>query len=448
VVPSSGEAERAVLASLLIEPDRLPTVVEALRPEHFYEERHGLIYQTILEQYDASAPLDPVSLSTALARTGRLERAGGIEYLGRLAESLATTAALEHYVTVVRNLSLVRQVLRAASDITDEGFRGDIDPVTFVAAAEKRMAEAMEGRQVTGAEALRDLLVDTFREIDDIKERKGEVTGLPTGFMQLDDMTLGCHPGDLVIIAARPSMGKTTFAMNVALNTARHGHAVVVFSLEMTKRQLVQRLLSSYARVDLKDLRSGRMDAAAEIALNDAAAELAEAQVYIDDTPALSTLDLRARCRRLHAEGHCSMIVVDYLQLMRVAGVREGGRKVDSREQEISEISRALKGIAKELGVPVLALSQLNRGLESRQDKRPILSDLRESGAIEQDADVIVFIYRDEVYNKQTQDAGIAEIIIGKQRNGPTGTVRLRFNGQYTRFDNLAEGRYEDYSGM
>jgi len=442
--PWSSEAERAVLASVLIEPIRLTAIVEHLRPADFYEERHQLLFQTMLEETDRGRPVDVVSVVTALQRMGRLDRVGGIDYLGALSESLATTASLENYAKTVESLALVRRVMFAAATTLEDGYASELDPATFVESAEKRMWDAMSGRDTTGAEPLRDLLAQTFEEILSLRGHKGEATGITTGFAEIDRMMLGVHPGDLVIVAARPSMGKTTFAMNLALNAAQHGYPVAVFSLEMTKKQLVQRLLSSHSRVDLKDMRSGDVDEAKAESLQAASAELSELAVQIDDTPAISTLELRAKCRRLASEGKCKMIVVDYLQLMRAPSAKEGGRKVDSREQEISEISRSLKGLAKELGVPVVALSQLNRGLEQRQDKRPILSDLRESGAIEQDADVIMFIYRDVVYNKATSDTNIAEIIVGKQRNGPTGTVRLYFNGRYTRFDNLQENGFDD----
>ena len=430
-MPANLDAERAVLSAILRDNTILSQVGDVIAAADFYLESHRLVYETMQEIVDKGQPVDAVTLAEGLHKKAMLDRAGGPAYIGDLIDYVGTMVGVKHYAQIVREKALVRRMIRAATEIASEGYEDLGDVRDYLDSCEKRIFEVM-GENLSGAGAhIKEVLKLAIRQLEQLASSDERVVGTTTGYRDLDDLLLGLHPSDLVIVAARPAMGKTTFAMNVAANAALMGNAAVaVYSLEMSKEQLALRLLASEARVGLKNLRSGFIQDTDWPKLTKAASDLSDARIYVDDTPALSLMELRAKARRLKMDDHCDLIVVDYLQLMR------SGKNIDSREQEISEISRGLKALAKELSVPVIALSQLNRSLEQRGDKRPILSDLRESGAIEQDADVIMFIYRDEVYHPDTEEKATAEIIIGKQRNGPTGTTKLRFFGGFTRFDN------------
>jgi replicative DNA helicase len=428
-------AERAVLGGVLLENDALNVVTELpLRPGDFYKDAHNSIFEAMLALFAEGQPVDTVTLRERLSTAGKLQRVGGDEYLLGLTDTIPTIANIEAHAKIVLEKSVVRRVIHACHETSARGY-GDYGSMEeYLDDAERAIFEVAKERLKSGYEHINEVVLRTFEEITAAAERKEHITGLPTGFRHLDWYTAGFHPGDLVICAGRPGMGKTAFAMNIAINACRARQApVAVFSLEMPKEQLARRLLCSEAGVDGNKLRTGRLSRDDWAPLTKAAGELSDLPVWMDDTPGLTLMELRAKARRLKADKGLELIVVDYLQLMR------SGMKSESREQEISEISRSLKGLAKELALPVLALSQLNRGVETRgnKDKRPQLSDLRESGAIEQDADTILFIYRDEVYNPESTEKGVAEIIIGKQRAGPTGTVKCLFRREFTRFENL-----------
>jgi len=392
----------------------------------------------MLDLYEKGSPIDLVTATEALRHKGLIEKAGGAAYIGGLTDQVPSIENAEHYARIVRQKAILRKLIWVSTEIASEGYQSDAEVEDFLDRAEKAIFEVTARQVRPSFSRVRDILHDTFLRIEELYEKKDLVTGVPSGYKDLDDLTAGFQPSDLIIVAGRPGMGKTSFVLNIAQHAAiQTGKSVAVFSLEMSKEQLVTRLLCSEARVDSHRLRRGMLRDADWPKLTRAAGVLAEAPIFIDDTPGISTLEVRAKCRRLKSEANLGMVIIDYLQLMR------GHGSYDVREQEISEISRSLKGLAKELSIPVIALSQLNRGVESRADKRPMISDLRESGAIEQDADVIMFIYRDEIYNKESQDKGIAEIIVGKQRQGPTDSVRLAFLSEFTTFENLARG-YED----
>lgn len=433
VPPQSLEAERAVLGSILLDNETLNNVIEILTPDAFYRPAHRSIYQAILELTDRNEPIDLVTLTEYLKSQGELEGVGGSSYLAALVDGVPTAANVVPYAQIVREKSVLRHLVTVATDIVSEGYQaaGDVD--NFLDRAEKMIFEIAQKKVRQPFFKIADVVRDSFKMIEELYERKELVTGVPTGFVDLDRMTAGLQPSDLIIIAGRPSMGKTALALNVGYNAAHLKKCpVAIFSLEMSKEQLVQRLLCTEAKVNASKMRSGYLSKEDWERLTQAAGKLSETEIFIDDTPALDILTLRAKARRLQRERGLGLLIVDYLQLMRGVG------KTESREREISEISLSLKALAKELSIPVIALSQLNRMVENRRPPIPQLADLRESGAIEQDADVIAFIYREEVYDKETLNKGVAEIHIGKQRNGPTGIVRLAFNGSLTRFDNLA----------
>jgi len=433
----------SVLGGVLLENDALNRALEILRSEDFYRDAHRQIFEALIELSQRGEPADLVTLTDALKRRGDLDVVGGSSYLSTLVDYVPTAANISYYCNLVKQKALLRRLGEVATDIVSKTFEGgDVDEL--LDGAETAIFKIAENRTRPSYFEVKDILKDTFRNIEQLFERKELVTGVPSGFTDLDEMTAGMQAGDLLIIAGRPSMGKTAFCLNlVEYASIRSEKKVpsVVFSLEMGKEQLVQRLLCSVAKVDASRLRTGDLGTSDWPKLTDAADKLSQAPVFIDDTPAITVLELRSKARRLKAEHGLGLIVVDYLQLMR-------GHNPESRQQEISEISRSLKALAKELSVPVVALSQLNRSLENRTDKRPIMADLRESGAIEQDADVIMFVYRDAVYcedcrnREKTCEKGHekdAEVIVGKQRNGPIGTVHLTFRGEYTRFENQSK---------
>ena len=431
--PQDVDAERSVLGAMLIEEDAVAETVALIRPDDFYRPAHARIFEAILSLYERSEPVDEVTLGAQLKTMGQLEAVGGSAYVASLTESVPTAANVGYYAKIVRNRALTRRLITAATAIAGSGYEGQSEIDVLLDQAESKIFEITSSREQRSFVPIKEIVKDAFKLIESAYDRKETVTGLTTGYTDLDEKTSGLQSGDLIIVAGRPSMGKTAFALGVAQNSAILTKTpCAVFSLEMSKEQLVMRMLCSEARIDSQRMRRGMLKDNEWHKLAEAAGRLTEAPVYIDDTGSISILEMRAKARRLEAEKGLGLIVVDYLQLMRGRSSNE-----NSREREISEISRGLKALAKELSVPVMALSQLNRSLEQRQDKRPVLSDLRESGAIEQDADVICFVYRDEYYNPESEDRGVAEIIIGKQRNGPTDTVKLKFTREHTRFDNL-----------
>jgi len=441
VPPQSIEAEQAVLGGLLLDNSTWDAIADRLRAEDFYRRDHQQIFSAIAELSARSEPSDAVTLAEHLAAKGEAEETGGLAYLASLARDTPTAANIRAYADIVRERSLLRQLIRVSGEIAASAYGSEGRPATeLVDEAERRVFEiAEQGRRSgSGFVPLRDILGATIDRLDMLHANQGQLTGVSTGYDDLDRMTAGLQPGDLIIIAGRPSMGKTTLALNIAENAAIAANTpVAVFSMEMSREQLSMRMVSSLGRVDQSHLRTGNFGDEDWARINGAIAQMKTAPLYIDDSGALTPTEVRARARRLKRErGGLGLIVVDYLQLMQVAGTKE------NRTNEISEISRSLKALAKELHVPVIALSQLNRGVEQRTDKKPVMSDLRESGAIEQDADIIVLIYREEVYEPDTPRKGIADIIIAKQRNGPTGEVHLTFLGKYTRFENLATGEY------
>jgi replicative DNA helicase len=441
IPPQNLEAESSVLGGILLENEAVNLVLELLRAEDFYRESHRKIFRAMIELSDRNEPVDLITLSEFLKGRGDLEAVGGTAYLASLADFVPTAANISFYARIVREKSILRSLISTATDIATRGYEEQGNVEEFLDAAEKVIFDISEKKIKASFVAVGDMIKDTLKTVEKLYERKEMVTGVPTGYEDLDRLTAGLQPADLVIVAGRPSMGKTAFSLNIATNAAFTGVGAAIFSLEMAKEQLVLRMLCSEARVNNSKVRSGYLAERDFPKLANAAGRLHEAPIYIDDTPAISVLELRAKARRLVRDRSkkVGLIVIDYLQLMRGMG------NASNREQEISEISRSLKALAKELNVPVIAISQLNRRVEDRGDRRPMMSDLRESGAIEQDADVIMFIYRDEVYNKNDDSLkGVAEVIVAKQRNGPTDTVKLTFLNEFTRFENYT-GRDEDF---
>ena len=441
IPPYSISAEQSVIGALMLDKQAWDKVADFLLEDDFYRRDHQLIYRAIKLLAEKQSPLDVITLSETLEQLGWLEECGGLAYLATLAKETPSAANIVAYAEIVREKSVLRQLISSGSDIADLAFYPQgRQTIELIESAEQKVFHIADQyrRKGTGFSPIKPLLAKAIDRIEMLFQKDGHITGASTGFTDFDDMTSGMQPSDLVIVAGRPSMGKTTFAMNIAEHVAiKEQVPVAVFSMEMPGEQLAMRMISSLGRIDQHRVRTGKLEDDEWPRMTSAINILAETKLYIDDTPAMTPTEVRARCRRLAREndGKLGLVVLDYLQLMQSPGS-------ESRVNEISDISRSLKALAKELNVPVIALSQLNRSLEQRPNKRPIMSDLRESGAIEQDADVIVFIYRDEVYNKETSDKGTAEIIIAKQRNGPIGTTRLTFLGQYTRFENFIHDPY------
>ena len=433
IPPHSLEAEQSVLGSMLLDKEAVAAAAEVLKGEDFYSDAHKEIYEAILDIYDRGEPVDLVTLAEELRQRGTLEAAGGGTYISDLAMAVPSTANVGYYIRIVEEKSILRKLISASNEIIKESYEASEDLDIIIDHAEKKIFDISQKKNARSFESIKTILLETYAQIEELTKNKGKIVGVPTGFYDFDMRTSGLHPSDFILIAARPSMGKTSFAINIAQNAVTQ-HPVAIFSLRW-QEQLVQRMLSSEAHIELQKIRTGDLTEEDWIKLVQAATPLSQAPIFIDDTPAISAMEIRSKARRLKMEHDLGLIVIDYLQLM------SGRGRYESRQQEVSDISRSLKALARELQVPVVALSQLSRGPESRQDHRPLLSDLRESGAIEQDADLVVFLYRDEYYNPDTEKKNIAEAIIAKQRNGPTGTVELAWLGQYTKFVSLEKHR-------
>jgi replicative DNA helicase len=429
--PHNLEAEQSVLGSLLIDRDAIIKIASFLKPEDFYLNANGLIYSAVLDLYNRREPTDMITLSDELTRRVQYDQAGGLAYLSSLLSAVPTAVHVEYYARIVERTATLRRLIDAGTQVVDIGFRDGIDTEEALDAAEKAIFDVSQHRQTKDWTSMGEVLDKFFDQIDYLQQHRGDVVGVATGYSDMDQMTGGLQRSDLIILAARPSMGKTSLALGMAYGAAVvHKRTVGIFSLEMSAEQLVQRILSMETGVDSHRLRLGQIDDNEWDRISRAFGRLSEAPIYVDDSSSSSIMDVRSKARRLQAEQGLDMIIVDYLQLM-------SGRRTDNRVQEISEISRGLKQLARELNVPVVALSQLSRAVESRSDHRPMLSDLRESGSIEQDADIVMFIYREDKYEEESEKKGIAEIIIAKHRNGPVGSVNLRFFDRTARFADL-----------
>lgn len=434
--PHSLEAEQSVLGAMIVDKEAIDTAVEIILPDDFYKEANKEIFETILELYNKNEPVDLITLSEEMKKRNTLDSVGGIGYLTSLSGGIATTANVEYYCKIIEEKSTLRQLIKSCDEIVSKSYENSEDVNTIIEKAEKNIFEITQGRNRDGFFPIKDVLLESFTKIEEMSMKGDGLTGLTTGFIDIDEKLSGLQKSDLVLLAARPSMGKTALGLNIALNSALEGDAnVAVFSLEMSKEQLVQRMLSSVSHVNLQKIISGKLDEDEWVKIIEAMGPLSDASIYIDDTASISLMEMKAKCRKLKVEKGLDLVVIDYLQLM------QSDTPHESRQQEISSISRGLKALAKEMDCPVLALSQLSRAPELRSDHRPILSDLRESGAIEQDADVVMFLYRDEYYNEDTDKKNIGEAIIAKHRNGPTGTVELVWMGQFTKFVNLEKYR-------
>ena len=442
IPPQNIEAEQCVLGGILLENEAINIVLETLIADDFYRESHRKICYSMIELFERNEPIDLITLTNILKSKNHLDEVGGSAYLSSLVDNIPTAANISYYAKIVKDKAILRGLINTATEIVARGYEDEGDVADLLDQAERNIFQISESQVKPSFYNIKSILKESFKTIEKLYESREIVTGVPTGFDEIDKLTSGFQPADLVIIAGRPSMGKTALSLNIAQYAAiEKSIPVAIFSLEMSKEQLVLRMLCSEAKVDAHRLRGGFLGEADWPKLTRAAGILSEAPIFIDDTPAISVLEMRAKSRRLMAEHKLGLVIVDYLQLMRGRGLYSRGRaSIETREQEISEITRSLKALAKELNIPVTALSQLNRRVEERQNKRPQLADLRESGAIEQDADLIAFIYRDEIYNRSDDNPnkGIAEIIIGKQRNGPVGEVKLAFLDKYTSFENLA----------
>ncbi|KZL93044.1 replicative DNA helicase [Clostridium magnum] len=431
-MPHSIEAEQSVIGSMLIDKTSIAEAMEVLKTEDFYKDAHKLIFNSILELYQKDIAVDIITLTENLKAKDKLDSAGGITYISELGGSVVSTANIQSYIKIVKDKSILRRLIKSSTKIIEESYNNQDDVLKAMDLAEKEIFNISNNRTTSEFEPMNAVLERGFLEIERLFNNKGQTTGVPSGFRELDAKTSGFQRGDMVLIAARPSMGKTTFALNIAENAAlRSGKSIAIFSLEMSKEQLAYKLLCSQAHVDMLRLRTGNLDDKDWENIAKASGPLAAAKIFIDDTAGITVMEMRSKCRRLKIEHGIDMILIDYLQLM------SGGKGNESRQQEVSEISRSIKALAKEMQCPVIALSQLSRAPEQRTDHRPMLSDLRESGSIEQDADLVMFLYRDEYYDKETEEKNVGECIIAKQRNGPTGTVKLAWLGQFSKFGNL-----------
>jgi replicative DNA helicase len=437
--PHNIEAEQAVLGAIFLEPEAMSTAAEYLLPEDFYRASHQRIFEVMLTLSDKGEPIDLVTVTTALSNNKVLEEVGGVSYLTDVANSVPTAANIMYYTKIVSEKSTLRSLIRTATNIVTTGYEEEDDLEDVLNSAEKDILEVSQRKNSSAFKSIKDVLIDVYDNIEQLHNSEGGTTGIPTGYRDLDKITSGFQRNDLIIIAARPSMGKTAFALNIAQNVAVHtDENVAIFSLEMGADQLVSRMLCAEGNIDAQRLRTGNMEADDWNKLTMAMGSLSNAGIYIDDTPGIRVSEIRSKCRRLKQEHGLGMILIDYLQL-----IQGSANSKENRQQEVSEISRSLKGLARELNVPLIALSQLSRGVESRQDKRPMMSDLRESGSIEQDADIVGFLYRDDYYDQESENQNIIEIILAKQRNGPVGTVELAFVKEYNKFVDL-DYRYSD----
>ena len=437
VLPNDIEAEQAVLCCMLIDKEAVTSAIEVLKAEDFYREDNKEIFSAIADLFERSAPIDLVSLNEQLRLRGTLEAVGGIEYLADLSLKVPTSANIEYYAKLVEEKSILRKLIRSSTDIVNMGYAASEEVQTIVDAAESKIFDIVQKRNVKGFTPIKNILITNFEKLEELYNQKGFLTGISYGFKDLDIKTAGLHNTDLILIAARPAMGKSAFALNVAQHAAVHSKVpVAIFSLEMSKEQIVNRMLCCEAMIDANKMRTGKLEEDDWGKLAEAMSTLSDAPIFIDDNPGQSIMDIRAKCRRLKLEKGLGLIVIDYLQLMQGSSKRSG----ENRQQEVSDISRALKIMAKELEVPVITLSQLSRAPDARPDHRPVLSDLRESGAIEQDADIVMFLYRDDYYNPETEKKNISEVILAKHRGGSTGTVELVWLGQFTKFANKFNG--------
>lgn len=438
IPPNNLEAEQAVIGAIFLEPEAFSTAAERLGAADFYRTNHQVIFDAMMQLFEKGDPIDVVTVTTLLMNSNQLDIAGGVTYLTELASGVPTAANIDYYSKIVEEKALLRRLIQTATEIVTQTFAREDEVEDVLDEAEKSILEVASRKNAQVFKPIKDVLIDVYDNIEKLHHAEGEVTGVPTGYRDLDRMTSGFQRNDLIIIAARPSMGKTAFALNIAQNVAtKTDENVAIFSLEMGAEQLVQRMLCAEGNIDSQRLRTGKLENNDWHKLTMAMGSLSHAGIYIDDSPGIRVTDIRSKCRRLKQESGLGMIIIDYLQL-----IQGSERSRENRQQEVSEISRSLKGLARELEVPLIALSQLSRGVESRQDKRPMMSDLRESGSIEQDADIVGFLYRDDYYDNEVEHPNI-EIIISKQRNGPTGTVELAFLKQYNKFVDM-EYRYED----
>lgn len=433
VMPNSLEAEQSVIGSMIMDQDAIVTAMEILLQEDFYHKQYGILFDAMIELYSSGQPVDLVTLQNKLKEKDVPQEVSSLEFVGELVRAVPTSANVKYYCNIVKENSMKRKLIRVTEEIENECYAGKESLESVLDKTEHDIFALLSSRTGGDYVPIRQVVMNALEKIEKASQQDGNVTGIPTGFIDLDYRTAGLQPSDLVLIAARPSMGKTAFVLNIAQYVAFHGNmCTAIFSLEMSKEQLVNRLFSLESRVDAQALRTGNLSDADWAKLVEGAGIIGDSELIIDDTPGISISEMRSKCRKYKLEHDLKLIIIDYLQLM-----SGSGRSTDSRQQEISDISRSLKALARELNVPVLALSQLSRAVEQRPDHRPMLSDLRESGAIEQDADVVMFIYRDDYYNKDTELKGISEIIIAKQRNGPIGTVNLAWLPEYTKFANL-----------
>lgn len=440
IPPHDIEAEQAVIGSTLTDSEAVMAAVEKLKPESFYREDNKLIFEAIMNLYNRSEPVDLITLKDELSSMGDFEKVGGFEYLATLPDKVPTTANVQKYIDIVEEKATLRKLIKTANEIIDLGYNPTEDVEDIMAGAEKKIFDIIQNKNQKSYTPIKDVLIESFTKLEELYNQKSKITGVPTGFVDLDDKTAGLHGSDLILIAARPAMGKTAFALNIAANAAiRSNTPVAIFNLEMSKDQLVNRILCIEAMVDSNKIMTGKLEEDDWSKLASVVGPISDSGIYIDDTPGISIMEIRTKCRKLKMEKNIGLIVIDYIQLIQGSNNRKNG----SREQEIAEISRSLKILAKELNVPVIALSQLSRAVEQRPDHRPMLSDLRESGSIEQDADIVMFLYRDDYYNPDSEEKDISEVIIAKHRAGSTGTVKLLWMGNYTKFVNLARG-YDD----
>ena len=437
IPPHDIEAEQAIIGSMLTDKDAVIAAVEVLQEQDFYREDNKIIYSAILNLYNRAEPIDIITLKSELKSMGKFEAVGGLEYIVQLPDKVPTTSNVEQYIKIVEEKSMLRALIKTADELITLGYDPTQEVEQVIDTAEKKIFQVMQKKNQKGYSSIKDILVDTFTQLEQLYNQKESITGVPTGFVDLDYRTSGLHNSDLILVAARPAMGKSAFALNIATNAAvRAKVPVAIFSLEMSKEQMTNRILCSEAMVDSAKVRTGKIDDDEWAKLAATSGELSEAGIYIDDTPGISIMEIRAKCRKMKLEKNIGLVVIDYLQL-----VQGSNKKGGSREQEIAEISRSLKILAKEIDVPVIALSQLSRAPEQRIDHRPMLSDLRESGSIEQDADIVMFLYRDNYYNEDTEKKNIAEVIIAKHRSGATGTVELLWLANYTKFANIERYR-------